>query len=222
MTVSIWPLACSSLKIHAPANDPTTHAARDQHAAHLGVHSAAPEMREHARHARARHLAGGGGGGDGRGGCHRRSAAAWSGTRRRPEHARQQAHARAQRDDDKRVDRQVGDRKIQVHGRVITAWAFPNSVEGLEIARQGERRAGAGAARPAILCRQSERQPDAPIRDRQRDAQGRARIQPLRIPLRPAPQAQPQVDRGRQRVLARTAPSAKGSIGVRATAPACA
>ncbi|PAV93034.1 hypothetical protein WR25_27104 [Diploscapter pachys] len=94
-----------------------------QDAAHLHVDAAAVEMREHARHARARHLAGRGGGGDGG-----RNAVDDEQWRRQkaaadPEHARQQPDAAAQQDDDQRVDRQVGDGEVEVHERLYTRLA---------------------------------------------------------------------------------------------------
>ena len=118
----------------------------------LHVDPAAPQVREHARDARAGHLAGRRGRGDGRRDAvddqQRRGQEAAAD----PEHARQQPDAAAQQHDHQRVDRQIGDGEVDVHsGPRPTRLAAATLEAGGE--RQG--RARGGRARPATRWRQS-------------------------------------------------------------------
>ena len=211
ITVSSCPAACSSRNVQAP-DQRAEDAAADHHQPHLHVDPAAPEMRDDARHAGAGHLAGGRRGGDGR-----RDAIDDQQRRRQEpaadaEHARQQADAAAEQHDHQRVDRQIGDGEVQVHGGARYRVGRARRLEaGAE--RQRRARAGAGAAGDAQAVVGARAGP-LPPRDRQRS--GRAsgpRSSATDAALRRAPATGAEVDRDDP--LARTArtrcaaPSAK-------------
>ena len=121
MIRSSWPSERSSVKVQTPATVPIDAAAQ-QHQRQRRIDGAAAPVGQRAGERRGGDVAGDRGDGD------RRRDADEDQQRRHqeaaadPEHAGHEADRRPHRQDEEDVDRNVGDRKVELHARSLRLW----------------------------------------------------------------------------------------------------
>ena len=129
------------------AGDGAEDAAADQEVAHLQVDVAAPPMAEGARHRGGHHLAGAGADGDARRHAEEDEQRRHDEFAADAEHAGQEADRQPDAEQQKRAERQLGDRKVDLHGALSTRRepSVPTVIPGADASAEAVRDLAANA-----------------------------------------------------------------------------